>query len=192
MMLAVAARLRGDVGRCRARAREGVGLPVPAAEVLASDRLRLTPLRVDDATEMLPVLAEPLLYRFTGGSAPSLEELERCYILQCTDSPEPGVAWRNWIVRLSEDGQAVGFVQATVTDEVAALAWVVGLRWQRQGIATEATTAVCRWLATVGIERLEAHIHPEHRASARIAQAVGLSPTGEVDADGEEIWAGTP
>lgn len=49
---------------------------------------------------------------------------------------------------------------------------------------------MCAWMATQGIGRLIAHIHPDHHASAKVARAVGLTPTGELDADGERIWAG--
>lgn len=101
---------------------DGAALPIAAAEVLTSERLILTPLSVNDAQEMHPVLADPQLYRFTGGAAPSLEELERRFTLQCADSPEPEVAWRNWITRLAEDGRAVGFVQTTVTGDLATIA----------------------------------------------------------------------
>jgi hypothetical protein len=33
---------------------------------------------------------------------------------------------------------------------------------------------------------------PGHDASARIAQALGMAPTAELDAEGERIWIGTP
>jgi RimJ/RimL family protein N-acetyltransferase len=79
-------------------------------------------------------------------------------------------------------GRCVGGC-SSVTGDVA-VAWVVGLAWQRQGIATEATTAMCSWLAAQGTQRFVAHIHLEHRASARIALAPGLAPTGEFDEDG--------
>jgi RimJ/RimL family protein N-acetyltransferase len=167
-------------------------LPIAAVEVVVSDRLRLTPLTVDDAPEMHPVLAEPDLYVFTGESVPSPEQLERRYRVQCAGSPEPDVAWCNWIIRLSEDGRAVGFVQATVSEDKAVIAWLVGVPWQRRGFATEATIAMCTWLAAEGIERLVAHIHPGHHASARIAHALGMTPTAELDAEGERIWIGTP
>ncbi len=167
-------------------------MPITAAEQLVSDRLRLTPLTVDDAPEMHRVLAHPKLYVFTGESIPSLEQLERRYRMQCAGPGEPDVAWRNWIIRLSEDDRKVGFVQATVTGDEAAIAWLIGVPWQRQGIATEATIVMCTWLAMQGVERLVAHIHPEHDASARIAHALGMTPSAELDDDGERIWVGTP
>lgn len=179
-------------GYARPYEKDGAALSLDAAEVLTTDRLTLTPLTVTDAQEMHPVLCEPELYRFTGGAAPTLEQLEERFTVQCAGAPEPGVVWHNWIIRLRVVGPAVGFVQATVTGDVAAIAWLVGLPWQRQGIATEATTAMCTWLSTHWVDRLVAHIHPDHHASAKIAHAVGLKPTAELDADGERIWSSPP
>lgn len=141
---------------------------------------------------MQTVLSAPELYRFTGGSAPTLEQLRRRFEGQVAGSGEPDVIWHNWIIRLSDDGVAVGFVQATVSGDTADIAWLVGVPWQCRGIASEATSAMCDWLADGGIRRFIAHIHLEHDASARVAEAVGLTPTPELDADGERIWTSLP
>lgn len=45
---------------------------------IETDRLVLTPLREDDADEMVKVLASPDLYVFTGGEPPTLDDLRRC------------------------------------------------------------------------------------------------------------------
>lgn len=157
--------------------------------MLTTARLTLSPLRARDAREMHPVLASPDLYRFIGGSPPSPEQLERRFEAQIAGSSEPGVTWLNWIVRLADDGVAVGYTQATVSCDTADIAWLVAVPWQRQRIATEAASAMCDWLRTRGVERLVAHIHPEHEASTRVAEAIGLVRTGERDADGELIWS---
>jgi len=44
------------------------------------------------------------------------------------------------------------------------------------------------WLVAGGTRRMVAHIHPDHAASGKVAAALGLEPTGEVDYDGETIW----
>jgi hypothetical protein len=58
---------------------------------LITDRLVLAPLRLSYAWEMQAVLASPALYRFTGGSPPSLEQLTKRYGHQIAgpDDPEP-------------------------------------------------------------------------------------------------------
>ncbi len=37
--------------------------------------------------------------------------------------------WANWVVRLRNTGEAIGYVQASIGDESADLAWIVGSRW---------------------------------------------------------------
>lgn len=159
---------------------------MPATEPIRSERLLLTPLHVDDTNDMVSVLAHPDLYRFTGGEPPTFDQLLERYRNQSAGSPGDDETWHNWIVRL--DGTAIGFVQATVVEESADLAWVVGLPWQGVGYGTEASIAMRDWLRDRGVTRFTAHIHPEHVASMAIAEQLGLQPSGVVDEDGEMIW----
>ena len=64
------------------------------------------------------------------------------------------------------------------------MAWVVGTPWQGQGIATEAVRALIAWLRQQSVPTVIAHIHPRHQASAAVAAAAGLTPTGQLQ-DGE-------
>ncbi|MGF1665517.1 MAG: GNAT family N-acetyltransferase [Acidimicrobiia bacterium] len=155
-------------------------------ETLASERLILEPLDVAHAPEMTLVLADPSLYEFTGGAPPTPEGLTAQYRGQVAGSGDDGEVWHNWVIRL--DGAAVGFVQATVTGASSDVAWVVGVAWQGRGIATEAAGAMCQWLIGGGVQRLEAHVHPGHVASQRVAAALGLVDSGELDDEGESIW----
>ncbi|WP_336212329.1 GNAT family N-acetyltransferase [Nonomuraea sp. LPB2021202275-12-8] len=152
------------------------------------ERIRLVPLAVSDAEEMVEVLSGADLYTFIGGSAPSLEELRVRYTRQAAGSPDSGQEWHNWIIRTA-GGEAVGYVQATITDggRRAEIAWVVGSRQQGQGYASEAAQALVTWLDGRGVATIEAHIHPRHAASAAVARRVGLLPTERFD-DGERLW----
>jgi RimJ/RimL family protein N-acetyltransferase len=99
--------------------------------------------------------------------------------------------WRNWIVRRRADGRPVGTVQATIGRRdrgwTAEIAWVVGLRWQGQGYATEAARALVAWLGRHDVHEIVAHIHPDHLASAGVAAQAGLRPTGD-QVEGEQVW----
>ena len=86
-------------------------------------------------------------------------------------------------------GEAVGFVQGTVTGDSSDVAWVGGVEWQGRGYASEAASAMCDWLATEGVQRFTAHIHPGHLASQRVAAFLGMQATDEIDEDGEAVWA---
>ena len=152
----------------------------------------LTPLRVDDAESMVEVLADPQLYTFTGGEAPSLEGLRRRYRSQVRGGPTDGSAyWLNWIVRLRDD-TAVGFVQATAHYDgisyIADLAWVIGTPWQRKGMATAAAVLMKDWLADHGVPRFCASIHPRHESSRKVAASLGLRRSEQLTDEGEEVW----
>jgi RimJ/RimL family protein N-acetyltransferase len=156
---------------------------------LLSDRLRLSPLREADADSMLGVLSDPLLYVYTGEEPPTIDALRERYRQQARGAPAPSSEeWLNWIMWSRHDESPVGFVQATVTDREADLAWLVGMPWQGQGLATEAVGTMRDWLVTEGIEVFRAHIHPDHEASQRVARKLGLQVTGSMDSDGEMIW----
>lgn len=166
---------------------------------LLTGRLALDPLRVEDAEDMAVVLADPALYTFIGGEPPSVERLRDRFgrMIAGPGPDDAGQVWHNWTVRLRAPGDepaagpAVGTVQATVTPAGATsdVAWVVGTGHQGLGLATEAATAMAGWLLSTGVRRLVAHIHPEHAASEKVAQRIGLLATGTFDDDGEQLWA---
>lgn len=156
--------------------------------VLRTPRLALEPQSPAHAEEMAPVLADPALHRFTGGVPATVDELRERYARQAAGrSPDGRARWLNWIVRQESD--VVGHVQATVVDTapgpLAELAWVIGSAHQGRGFAREAAAAVVAALPAGAV--LVAHIHPDHAASAAIARALGLRPTGVV-VDGEVRW----
>jgi RimJ/RimL family protein N-acetyltransferase len=44
------------------------------------------------------------------------------------------------------------------------------------------------WLEDQGVTTITAHVHPDHHASARVAERAGLVPTDEIG-DVELVWA---
>jgi len=153
----------------------------------------LEPLRVEHAAELAPLLDDLALHRFTGGRPASFEELRERYARWGAGwSPDGDERWLNWTVRRRVDTAAVGWIQATVSTEdvgvcVAELAWTIGSRWQRRGFAREAAAAVLAWLSSTGVNRIIAHLHPEHEASIAVARGLELVPTGQL-VNGEVRW----
>lgn len=161
---------------------------MPASEFV-TERLVLVPLQPEDAGEMCAVLADATLYEFIGGQPPLREDLEGRYRAWAKGSPRPGEDWHNWVVRLAEDGTAIGHVQATVMDggRRADIGWLIGVPWQGRGYATEAARALVTWLEAAGSTTITAHVHPDHAASAIVAASAGLGRTDELE-DGEIVW----
>lgn len=166
-------------------------MPGAGDAVIGTDRLQLRPLRESDAAEMAVVLDDERLHEFTGGRPASPDQLRDRFRRLAAGSGRADQEWLNWIVRLRASGAAVGYLQATVTGAAghwaATIAWVIGVPWQSAGIASEAAAAVVRWLASDPATAITACIHPAHRASERVAERAGLTPTARY-LHGERIW----
>jgi RimJ/RimL family protein N-acetyltransferase len=184
--------------RVRARPASVSERPLPDAlrdlggtPTLATPRLRLEPLRVDHADELQAALDDIRLHYFIGGRPLDLAGLRDRYArLIGGRSADGRERWLNWVVREQAGGVAVGAVQATVIPGPPAraqLAWTIASAFQRRGYARESAAAVADWLTHMKVGELVAHIHPDHVASSRVADAVGLAPSG-VRVAGEVLW----
>ena len=86
---------------------------------------------------MVRVLADPALYRFTGGTPPTEEKLARRYAVQTRGhSADHSEEWLNRIVLVGSEPEPVGYVQATIplSGGPTEVAWVIGAPWQNRGI----------------------------------------------------------
>jgi len=166
-------------------------LRIPEDTTIRTTRLELTPLRVDDATEMVHILTDDRLHEFIGGHPTSLHELRDRYRRLVAGAGEPGQIWLNWIVRDKTSRVAIGTMQATVAtatgSSTAEVAWIIATPWQSRGFAKEAARSVVGWLRALGVSDIIAHIHPAHHASAAVARDAGLRPTHEQHG-GETLW----
>lgn len=158
-------------------------------DAIETARLVLEPLTVPVADEMFALLSDPVLYEYTGGQPPTLEQLREQYSFQVAGKSADGQQqWLNWIIRWQISAEPAGYVQATVENIqgvlTAEIAWVVGVAHQRQGVAVEASAGMIDWLSTSGVRKIVAHIHPDHEASMLVARRLELLQT-DSQADGE-------
>jgi RimJ/RimL family protein N-acetyltransferase len=150
-------------------------------ERILTDRLDLRPVAAEDADELAAIFADRRLYAFTGGEPSTLEALRSTFARLADARSASATAQLNWVVRHLVDDQAIGMMQAIFTGggHAAEIAWVIGVPWQGQGLATEATRAVVAWLDAQGVRTITAWIRPDHHASATVARRAGLVPTEE-------------
>lgn len=155
----------------------------------ASPRLRLEPLSSDHLDVLFALLDDPGLHTFIGGEPRSREELAGWIdAVTAGGSRDGGECWLNWVVRRRDDDEVVGTVQATIVEDEASIAWVIGTAFQGRGYAKEGAGSMAEWLRShANVTRLRAAIHPDHPASQAVARSLGLEPTDEID-DGEVVW----
>jgi RimJ/RimL family protein N-acetyltransferase len=162
------------------------------APTLTTARLIVSPLRIDDASEMATALDALELHEFIGGAPLDQTALRARFSKLVAGSLDPKTTWLNWTLRLRETGVAIGSAQATIykgeKGSSAQVAWTVGLPWQRRGFATEAARAIVAWLRESGVDPVAAMIHPNHQASQTVATRCGLAMTAE-RIDGEQMWS---
>lgn len=142
---------------------------------------------------MAVVLSHPDLYRYTGGKPPSEADLTRLYGIQTRGgTADRTEVWLNDIVVVGDNQRAVGYVQATLPSDQrsAEISWVIGRQWQGRGYAGRAALLLTDGLRARGTEQIIAHVHPDHKASQRIAERLGMRPCDVVVA-GETRWTGS-
>jgi RimJ/RimL family protein N-acetyltransferase len=158
----------------------------------STERLDLEPLAVAHAAELAPLLDDPALHEFTGGTPLSAAALAARYArLAARRSPDGDQFWGNWMIRVRATRAAAGVMQATLLAAgpaagPAEVAWVVVRAAQGRGYAKEAARSLVAMLREAEWT-VVAHIHPGHLASQRVARAAGLSPTTDIR-DGEMRW----
>jgi RimJ/RimL family protein N-acetyltransferase len=153
--------------------------------VIETDRLLLRQLRRSDLDWYARLLGDPLVTRYLGpprsGPAQSLERMIRTYEAD---------GFGHLAVVRKDDGAALGrcgllvwevdpwrpssLAEATGETEVE-IGWVLGHEHWGHGYATEAALAVQGdAFERLGLPRLVSIIHPDNRASIRVAEKLGM------------------
>ena len=101
-------------------------------------RVDLEPVTVDDASALFDALDQPEVGTYIGGPyAESAEGMASVIARWLSGPPAAGETWLNFVVRLA-DGTVIGHARATVHDDWAEVAWVLGSAWWGQGYRSEA------------------------------------------------------
>jgi RimJ/RimL family protein N-acetyltransferase len=147
------------------------------------------PLCAADAPDLVGLLEEPDLRAWLrSGDVGDLRE--RFAGWEERRSPDGSEEWLNWVVRAIEDGRALGWVQVTVGEGPALVAYATLPSERGHGFATEALEALMAELrGRLSGVAFEAHIHPDNVGSERVAAGAGFSVTDRT-ADGERVWSG--
>jgi RimJ/RimL family protein N-acetyltransferase len=158
-------------------------------DTLRAGDLLLEPLCVAHAEAMFAVLGDAALYRYLDHPPPpSLEHLRTVYAcLEARQSPDGREAWLNWAVRRTGE-PPFGFVQATVTERKAWVAYLLSRDQWGRGHATQAMQAVIEHLAaSFGVTLCRATVEAQNVRSIRLLERLGFRPASPQEAGAHEL-----
>ncbi len=148
-------------------------------------RLRLRPLDRDDLDDLAAIYLHPRVARWIGPH--TRQDVEREITQQIEH--QQALGWSFWGVEERATGRFIGDCGLQPLEhrgpEVELGYDLHPSAWGR-GLATEAARAVIRHaFGRLGIDRVVAVVKPEHLASQRVLEKVGLQPAGTRNAYGE-------
>jgi len=137
--------------------------------------LVLEPQVAAHAPALFAVLHQPSVYDFLDEEPPvTLEEwTERLAQLESRRSPDGSEHWLNWVI--VHRGEVAGFVQATVSEDAAMIAYVLGSVHWGGGLAAAATALMLDELKSgYGVRTASATVHARNARSIRLLQRLGF------------------
>lgn len=158
--------------------------------ILETDRLKLRPFRTSDIDAYAALYGDPDVLRHLGAG---------------TEPWDRGRAWRHlafvmghwqlggsgeWAIEHKETGAFLGVVGYSAPEGWPGfeLAWILARRWCGHGYATEAARAALAHAFTFWRkDRVISLIHPENRASIRVAERLGETLQGRIQHYGREM-----
>lgn len=155
-------------------------------EICETERCLIRETTQEDVEDFYQIYSDKSITAYMEGLFEDREK-EREYIRDYIEKGYGFYGFGMWTVCLKETGEVIGRAGFSMREgfEEPELGYVIGKRWQRQGIAAE----VCREILAygrdeLGFEQVRVLMHPENTASERLCRKLGFEHAGEVVSDG--------
>jgi RimJ/RimL family protein N-acetyltransferase len=141
-----------------------------------SDRLRLREFRDDDLDVLAAMVADD--EQMTFYPRPKTRDEAAAWI-RLNRELYATRGFGTWLIEAVPHARFAGYcgIRPLELEQVSEMeiGWHVHKHFWKQGIATQAATLACRAAATrFGLSRLVALVHPNHIASRRVAENIGM------------------
>ena len=141
----------------------------------------LRPPTESDAEAVYEYCQDPEIGRWTVIPDPYSLEDARTWIASAGNGPAAGDEVGFVIASASDDSPlgSCGLTRIHWEDLRAEIGYVVAASARRKGLGTRALRLLSRWaLEELGLERVEAPVHPRNEPSQRLARAAGFTEEG--------------
>jgi len=145
--------------------------------IMETSRLRLRPLKIEDAVDLFPVFQNPEAIKYWPTEIHH-QPGETSKVLADLLLPE-NACW--WAVCLRGTDTVVGFVGFLRNDGIPGIGYILQRDLWGQGYITEATRAVLDYgFHSLHYDRVELWIHEDNIASQRVADKLGFDKKGRL------------
>lgn len=168
--------------------------PPGRSTTLETARLIMTPVALDDLSDVVCLWREPDVYRHIGGKAFSEED---CWNRLLRDVGHwQSLGYGLWTVRMKATGTYAGVVgfadfrreMKPSFGDAPEGGWVMAPWTRRQGLASEAVSAALAWVeAVLDPPRTVCMIAPDNQSSLRLADRFGYAPYAATRYKGADV-----
>lgn len=141
---------------------------------LLTPRLTLRVMQPADAPVLADYRNDPVVAEMQGWAQPYTQQMADEFLADQAGWVQPQA--KGWTqLAVDHAGAMVGDLALHHKgDGIAEIGWTLTPAAQGKGFATEAAAALCEALFTRGVHRIEATLHPDNLASARVCEAIGM------------------
>uniref|UniRef100_UPI004057C907 GNAT family N-acetyltransferase n=1 Tax=Acetatifactor sp. TaxID=1872090 RepID=UPI004057C907 len=146
-------------------------------EIQETERCIIRETTLEDVESFFEIYDSPEITRYTEGLHTEQEQ-ERAYIQDYIDKAYRYYEFGTWTVILKETGEIIGRAGFAVREdyELPDLGFVIGVPWQRKGVAYEICSAILQYgKEELGFEQVQALVMPENEASLALCRKLGFT-----------------
>lgn len=157
-------------------------------EILTTERCVIRETVVEDADAFFEIYANPQITKYTGRLSVDKEQ-EKRYIREYIEKVYGFYEFGIWTVLEKTTGSVIGRAGFSYRAgyEEPEIGYVISAPWQGKGIAEEVCRAMLAYgREELGLERVNAFVDRENRASLRLCEKLGFWEEERVITDGRE------
>ncbi len=148
------------------------------------NELRLDPIKAGYARLVFKEFSDSRIYEYIPYLPPQTPEVleERFKKLEEGKSPDGRQIWLNWLVFDEQKNKHVAWLQATVTDDIAEIAYVVFLDYWRMGYGYRSVSLMLIYLtSSFTLSKIRATMSVGNLASIALASRIGMKCVERVE-----------
>jgi ribosomal-protein-alanine N-acetyltransferase len=157
-------------------------VPTNTGPVLETPRLRLRPLRVEDAPAIYAYAHDAAVARFVSWPQHRSLDDSTAFLKYAAEAVASGREMQ-WALARRDNDAVIGTAGVRLQGHRVELGYVIAQPHWGRGYATEVATRIVEWaLDNPGVVRVWAYCHVDNAASARVLEKAGMVREGRLNA----------